>query len=214
MSELRSASAVLDQIRERLLAEAESSVAAANVSSASIGRASRRTPGSTPASVWYGLHSGGKQLPTDLWTVRPHFWSDVCQPRRYLPCSGPDVRGCRLSREQGRYGRDGRSHQESLQFQRQRAAAARAAERERKLQEPEAGKAAAEQLNTELGARTARLESILRRGLDRESAIDLNAMVRHDEFPPLAPHPKDKQQRIRDHGDGSRRSFVTSRVQN
>jgi hypothetical protein len=58
VSELRSASAVLDQIRERLLAEAESSVAAANGSSASIGRASRRTPGSTPASVWYGLHSG------------------------------------------------------------------------------------------------------------------------------------------------------------
>ena len=32
---------------------------------------------------------------------------------------------------------------------------------------------------------TARLESILRRGLDREAAIDLNAMVRRDEFPPL-----------------------------
>jgi len=33
------------------------------------------------------------KLPTDLWTVRPHIWSDVSQPRRYLPCSGPDVGG-------------------------------------------------------------------------------------------------------------------------
>jgi hypothetical protein len=33
--------------------------------------------------------------------------------------------------------------------------------------------------------RVAQLESILRRGLDREAAIDLNAMLRTDEFPPL-----------------------------
>jgi restriction system protein len=90
-----------------------------------------------------------------------------------------------LSREQGRHGQDGWNHQEALQLQRQRAAAAKAAERERKLQETAAGKATEEHLNTELAARTSRLESILRRGLDREAAIDLNAMVRHDEFPPL-----------------------------
>ena len=65
------------------------------------------------------------------------------------------------------------------------AAAEKAAERERKLQETAAGKAQAEQLNADLEARIARLESILRRGLDREAAIDLNAMLRTDEFPPL-----------------------------
>jgi hypothetical protein len=51
--------------------------------------------------------------------------------------------------------------------------------------ETAAGKARAEQLNAELEARIARLKSILRRGLDREAAIDLNAMLRTDEFPPL-----------------------------
>jgi hypothetical protein len=43
----------------------------------------------------------------------------------------------------------------------------------------------AEQLNADLEARVVRLESILRRGLDREAAIDLNAMLRTHEFPPL-----------------------------
>jgi restriction system protein len=77
------------------------------------------------------------------------------------------------------------NRQEALRFQRQNAAAEKAAERERKLQETAAGKAQAEQLNADLEACVARLESILRRGLDREAAIDLNAMLRTDEFPPL-----------------------------
>jgi restriction system protein len=64
-------------------------------------------------------------------------------------------------------------------------AAEKAAERERKLHETAAGKAQAEQHNADLEARIARLESILRRSLDREAAIDLNAMLRTDEFPLL-----------------------------
>jgi len=77
------------------------------------------------------------------------------------------------------------NRQDALRLQRQSAAAERAAERERKLQETAAGKAEAEQLNADLAARVTRLESILRRGLERDAAIDLNAMLRHDEFPPL-----------------------------
>jgi len=77
------------------------------------------------------------------------------------------------------------NRQEALRLQRQNAAAEKAAERERKLQQIAAGKATAEQRNADLAARVAQLESILRHGLDREAAIDLNAMVRQDQFPPL-----------------------------
>lgn len=77
------------------------------------------------------------------------------------------------------------NRQDALRLQRQNAAAEKAAERERKLDEAAAGKAEAERLNVDLAARVTRLESILRRGLEREAAIDLNAMVRSDEFPPL-----------------------------
>jgi hypothetical protein len=41
------------------------------------------------------------------------------------------------------------------------------------------------QLNEDLEAGVAQLQSILRRGLDREAAIDLSAMLRTDKFPPL-----------------------------
>ena len=98
---------------------------------------------------------------------------------------GADAEGCSLASGQGRYSHNVWNRQEALRFQRQNAAAEKAAERERKLQETAAGKAQAEQLNADLEARVARLESILRRGLDREAAIDLNAMLRTDEFPPL-----------------------------
>ncbi|HET8915375.1 MAG TPA: restriction endonuclease, partial [Propionibacteriaceae bacterium] len=74
---------------------------------------------------------------------------------------------------------------EALRLQRQDAAAQKAAERERRLQQTAAGKAEAEQLNADLAARVTRLESILCRGLAREAVIDLNAMLRYDEFPPL-----------------------------
>jgi restriction system protein len=102
-----------------------------------------------------------------------------------------------LASVQGRYSHNVWNRQEALRLQRQDAAAAKAAERERQLQETAAGKAEAERLNADLAARVARLESILLRGLHREAAIDLNAMLRHDEFPPLdlgednlaAPHP-------------------------
>jgi restriction system protein len=90
-----------------------------------------------------------------------------------------------LASGQGRDSHDVWNRQEALRLQRQNAAADKAAQRERKLQETAAGKAQAEQLNADLQARIARLESILRRGLDREAAIDLNAMLHTDEFPPL-----------------------------
>jgi restriction system protein len=90
-----------------------------------------------------------------------------------------------LSRGQGGYSHDGWNRQEALRFQRQGAAAEKAAERERKLKETAEGKAKAEQLNADLETRIARLESILWRGLEREAAIDLNALLRHDQFPPL-----------------------------
>jgi restriction system protein len=90
-----------------------------------------------------------------------------------------------LASGQGRYSHNVWNRQEVLRVQRQVAAADKAAERERKLQETAAGKARAEQLNTDLEARVTRLESILRRGLDQEAAINLNASLRTDEFPPL-----------------------------
>ncbi len=65
------------------------------------------------------------------------------------------------------------------------AALEKAAERERKLQETATGKAEAERLNADLAARVAQLESILRNGLERAAAIDLNTLLRRDEFPPL-----------------------------
>jgi restriction system protein len=98
---------------------------------------------------------------------------------------GADAEGCSLASGQGRYGHNVWNRQEALRLQRQVAAAEKAAERERKLQATATGKAQAEHLDADLGARVARLESILQRGLDREAAIDLNAMLRTDEFPPL-----------------------------
>jgi restriction system protein len=90
-----------------------------------------------------------------------------------------------LASGQGRYSHNVWNRQEALRLQRQVAAAEKAAERERKLHETAAGKAQAERLNADLEARIARLESILGRGLDQEAAIDLNAMLRTDDFPPL-----------------------------
>jgi restriction system protein len=98
---------------------------------------------------------------------------------------GADAEGCSLGSGQGRYSRNVWNRQEALRFQRQNAAAEKAAEREHKLQRTAAGKAQAEQLNADAEARVARLEFILRCGLDREAAIDLNTMLRTDEFPPL-----------------------------
>ena len=90
-----------------------------------------------------------------------------------------------MAGEQGKYSRNVWNRQEALRLQKQQAALEKAAERERKLQETATGKAEAERLNADLAARVAQLESILGQGLDREAALDLNAMLRHDEFPPL-----------------------------
>jgi hypothetical protein len=54
-----------------------------------------------------------------------------------------------------------------------------------KLRETEDGKTSAQRLNEDLTGRVGRLESILRRGLDSEAAIDLNTVITGDEFPPL-----------------------------
>ena len=86
---------------------------------------------------------------------------------------------------QGKYSHNAWNRQEALRLQKQQAALEKAAERERKLQETATGKAEAERLNADLAARVAQLESILGQGLDREAAIDLNAMLRRDEFPRL-----------------------------
>ena len=88
-----------------------------------------------------------------------------------------------MARGRGEYGVWNR--QEALRLQRQSAATEKAAERQRRLRETEEGKASAQRLNEDLTGRVGRLESILRRGLDREAAIDLNTLVRRDEFPPL-----------------------------
>jgi ATPase subunit of ABC transporter with duplicated ATPase domains len=77
-----------------------------------------------------------------------------------------------LARGQGEYSAWNR--QEALRLQGQRAAAEKAAERQRKLREAEDGKTSAQRLNEDLTGRVGRLESILRRGLDSEAAIDLN----------------------------------------
>ena len=123
----------------------------------------------------------GKQY-IDRWPI--HLVG--CIPTTSIPTMlGADAEGCSLASGQGRYSRNVWNRQEALRFQRQNAVAEKAAERERKLQETAAGKAQAEQLNADLEARVARLESMLRRGLDREAAIDLNTMLRTDEFPPL-----------------------------
>ena len=86
---------------------------------------------------------------------------------------------------QGKYSHNVWNRQEVLRLQKQNAALEKAAEREHKLQQTAAGKAEAERLNADLGARVAQLESILGRGLDREAAIDFNALLRHNELPPL-----------------------------
>ena len=86
---------------------------------------------------------------------------------------------------QGKYSHGAWNRQEALRLQKQQAALEKVAERERKLQETATGKAEAEQLNADLAARVAELDSILGQGLDREAAIDLNAMLRRDEFPRL-----------------------------
>jgi restriction system protein len=88
-----------------------------------------------------------------------------------------------LARGQGEYSAWNR--QEALRLQRQSAAAEKAAERQRRLRETEEGKASAQQLNEDLTGQVGRLQSILRRGLEREAAIDLNTLVRRDELPPL-----------------------------
>ena len=103
--------------------------------------------------------------------------------RQGLPCSGltqrsePWLAGG-VSTASG-------NRQEALRLQRQSAATEKAAERQRRLRETEEGKASAQRLNEDLTGRVGRLESILRRGLDREAAIDLNTLVSRDEFPPL-----------------------------
>jgi restriction system protein len=58
-------------------------------------------------------------------------------------------------------------------------------ERERKRQDAETGKADAEQRTAALAARVAVLESVLVSGLDRNPRMDLLAMRRRDELPPL-----------------------------
>ena len=90
-----------------------------------------------------------------------------------------------MAGEQGKYSRNVWNRQEALRLQKQQAALEKAAERERKLQETATGKAEAERLNADVAARVAQLESILGQGLDREAALDLSAMLRHDEFPAL-----------------------------
>jgi hypothetical protein len=131
-----------------------------------------------PASSARGRDSARRHI--DRWLI--HLVG--CISTTSIPTVlGADAEGCSLASGQGSHNVWNR--QEALRLQRQVAAAEKAAERERKLQETAAGKAHAEQLNADLGARIARLESILRRGLDREAAIDLNAMLRNDEFPPL-----------------------------
>jgi hypothetical protein len=72
---------------------------------------------------------------------------------------GADAEGCSLASGQGRYSQNVWNRQEAQRLQRQVTAAEKAAERERKLQETAAGKAQAEQLNADLKACVARLES-------------------------------------------------------
>jgi len=85
-----------------------------------------------------------------------------------------------LARGQGEYSVWNR--QEALRLQRQSAAAEKATKRHRRLREAEDGKASAERLNEDLTGRVGRLESILRQGLDREAAIDLNTLFRAMNF--------------------------------
>jgi hypothetical protein len=90
-----------------------------------------------------------------------------------------------LARGQGGHNHTVWNRQEAVRLQRQNATSQKAAERKRKLEEIAAGKADAERLNDDLTTRVKRLEFILRRGLERNAAIDLNAMVWSDEFPAL-----------------------------
>lgn len=80
-----------------------------------------------------------------------------------------------MARGQGEYSVWNR--QEALRLQRQSAAAEKAAERQRRLRETEDGKASAERLNEDLTGRVGRLESILRRGLDREVRCRLECVL-------------------------------------
>lgn len=118
----------------------------------------------------------------DLWsTYLVGYMSDDIDT--YL-CSGL-TQGGAMAGGQSKNSHNVWNRQEALRLQKQNAAAQKAADRERELEETAAGKAEAEQLNADLAARVTRLESILWNGLERVAAVDLNALLRHDEFPPL-----------------------------
>jgi restriction system protein len=117
----------------------------------------------------------------DLWGP---IWSDVSDDIDTYLCSGPTQRSA-MAGGQGKYGHNVWNRQEALRLQKQEAALEKAAERERKLKKTAAGKAQAAQLNADLAVQLTRLESILWNGLERAAAIDLNALLRHGEFPPL-----------------------------
>jgi len=76
---------------------------------------------------------------------------------------GADAKGCSLASGQGRYSHNVWNRQEALRLQRQVAAAEKAAERERKLQETAAGKARAERLTRQerIREQTSRYEAAL-----------------------------------------------------
>jgi restriction system protein len=69
--------------------------------------------------------------------------------------------------------------------QRAAAAAEKAAERERKQTATASGKECAQKLTIEAAAAVERLTSILVRGLDRPSRIDLTTLLRHDQIAPF-----------------------------
>lgn len=81
-----------------------------------------------------------------------------------------------MGRSQGGYDHERWARQQA----REEAAAAKAADRERKQEQDAAGKAGAERLTREVARRIEELETILVRGLQRSASVDWNSRLRYD----------------------------------
>ena len=120
---------------------------------------------------------------------RSLVWTAVGAGQGRLRWASLRLLGAAMARGQsGRYDHERWMRQQvqaEQRRQRAREATQKVTERERKRQDAETGRAAAEQHTSALAARVAVLESVLVSGLDRNSRVDLSAMHRRDELPPL-----------------------------
>lgn len=93
-----------------------------------------------------------------------------------------------MTRSRGRYDHEKSMRQQVREAQRRErseTASRRAAEREQKVADTEAGRARAIRLTDEVSERLDALENVLVRGLERDPVLDVRSLRRDDEPPPL-----------------------------